>query len=274
LSHLLRAVLASIVAAWLLLHTHPVGALEIQDDPQLACDRAAATAERDRHLPDGLLAAIGTVESGRLDASGQNRRAWPWSINADGWSYFAASKTEALSIVRTLQTRGIRTIDVGCFQVDLFYHPDVFTALEEAFDPDANARAASHILLLNRFSSTDWFQAVALYHSASLLRGAWYLQKVRMAWPAARSRLAALVLAGGQRPQYAVLLSAEARLVRIVTAADPLASPLAGLPRVVSPNSPTDVPDQTRLLDVAGGLPRVVAPPDVPIRGSKRSGPL
>ena len=36
----------------------------------------------------------------------------------------------------------MKVIDVGCFQVDLFYHPYAFTSLEEAFDPDANARAA------------------------------------------------------------------------------------------------------------------------------------
>ena len=50
-------------------------ALEVEDNPQLACDRAAARAGRDGHLPDGLLAAIATVESGRRDASGLHRYA-------------------------------------------------------------------------------------------------------------------------------------------------------------------------------------------------------
>jgi hypothetical protein len=64
----------------------------------------------------GLLATIGTVESGRTDASSLHRRAWPWSINAEGWSYAAASKTDAMSAVRVLQARGIRLIDVGTEQ--------------------------------------------------------------------------------------------------------------------------------------------------------------
>ncbi len=150
------ALLASLLLALHLLDARPAAALELADDTRLACDRAAARAERDNHLPDGLLAAIGTVESGRLDASGLHRRAWPWSINADGWSYFAASRTDALSTVRTLQARGYHYIDVGCFQVDLFFHPHAFASLEQAFDPDANARAASRILMLARFGSTGW----------------------------------------------------------------------------------------------------------------------
>ncbi len=103
--HSLQVVLASTVAAWLLFPACPAVALEVEDNPQLACDRAADRAERDGHLPDGLLAAIASVESGRRDASGLHRRAWPWSIKADGWSYFAASKTDAICIVHTMQAR-------------------------------------------------------------------------------------------------------------------------------------------------------------------------
>ncbi len=239
---------------------------QMPDDPHLACDRAAAQAERISSLPAGLLAAIGTVESGRADATGTYRRAWPWSINADGWGYFAASKTEAISTVRALQERGARYIDVGCFQVDLFYHPDAFTSLEQAFDPDANARAASRILLLGRFSATGWNQAIAAYHSASLLRGAWYLQRVLEAWPGARARLGGLDPGPGQIPGYVVLLSPQAKLVRVVTAADPSLTPLPGLPRVISPS---EVSGQSRLIDAAG-LPRVLTPAEVaPRRGGR-----
>ena len=49
-------------------------------------------------------------------------------------------------MVRALQLRGVRAIDVGCFQVDLFYHPCAFANLDDAFDPDANAFVAARIL--------------------------------------------------------------------------------------------------------------------------------
>lgn len=251
-----RIILASMVAATLL-----AGHRASAQDARLACDRAAAKAELEWHLPPGLLAAIGTVESGRVDAGDFHRRGWPWSINADGWSYFAANKTDAMSTVRTLQARGMRLIDVGCFQVDLFYHPTAFASLDQAFDPDANARAASRILSQARFGSTDWQQAVAAYHSASLLRGAWYLQQVMAAWPAARARLALLDMVPGELPGYVVMLSAQARLVRVVTAADPAPAPQPGLPRVIVP---ADVPAQTRLIDTTRALPRVLTPIDAP----------
>ena len=41
----------------------------------------------------------------------------PWTINAD-----QPSKAAAVGMVRAMQLRGVRVIDVGCFQVDLFYH--------------------------------------------------------------------------------------------------------------------------------------------------------
>ena len=255
-----------ILAALLLLLSVVRAGAQAIDDPHLVCDRAAAQAEHVWSLPAGLLAAIGTVESGRPDATGSYRRAWPWSINADGWGYFAASKAEAISTVRALQQRGARYIDVGCFQVDLFYHPDAFSSLEQAFDPDANARAASRILLLARFGATGWNQAIAAYHSASLLRGAWYLQRVLEAWPGARNRLGVLDLVPRQLPGYVVMLSPEAKLVRVVTASDPSPTPLPGLPRVISPS---EVSGQTRLID-AGGLPRVLTPAEAaPRRGGR-----
>ena len=249
---------AALMVALLLLTAHHTVA-EVPDDDRLACDHAAAQAERAGNLPPGLLAAIGTVESGRVDATSTYRRAWPWSVNADGASYFAASKTEAISIVRAMQAHGARYIDVGCFQVDLFYHPDAFTSLEQAFDPDANARAATRILAAARFSTAGWDQAIAAYHSASLLRGAWYLQRVLEAWPAAGGRLAVLDMTPRQLPAYVMLLSAEAKQVRVITTSDPAPAPLAGLPRVISPS---DVPGQTRLVGSSASLPRVLTPAD------------
>ena len=257
----LRAALAPIAALLLLLATYGAAA-QVPDDARLVCDRAAAEAERAGSLPTGLLAAIGTVESGRVDATGLYRRAWPWSINADGVGYFAASKTEAISTVRALQARGARYIDVGCFQVDLLYHPDAFTSLEQAFDPDANARAATRILATARFGTTGWDQAIAAYHSASLLRGGWYLQRVLEAWPAARARLAGVDMTQGRLPAYVVLLSPQAKLVRVITAADPAPAPLAGLPRVIAPS---EVAGLTHLVEPRG-LPRVLSPAEVAAR--------
>ena len=100
--------------------------------------------------------------------------AWPWTINAGGVGIYLPNPDIAIYRVRALQSAGIRAIDVGCFQVDLFYHPDAFASLDAAFDPAANAQAAARILIDGRRAGGSWQFAIALYHSASALRGGRY----------------------------------------------------------------------------------------------------
>ena len=190
-------------------------AQESAGDPSVMCERAALQAERDWRLPQGLLAAIGLAESGRRIQAGTYPVIWPWTINAEGQGYYQPSKAAAVARVRALQLRGVRLIDVGCFQVDLFFHPSAFAGLEEAFDPDANARAAARILSQGRFGSAGWDRAIAAYHSAVPPIGLAYLQKIRAVWPwtaAHSSRSAPEPIEA-----YAPLLSTQAWLVRVVT---------------------------------------------------------
>jgi len=198
-----------------------------------ACATAATRAERVWQIPTGLLAAIGIVESGRRAPPATVPIIWPWTINAEGSGIYRQSKAEAVATVRALQRRGVAVIDVGCFQVDLAYHPFAFASLEEAFDPDANAHAAARILSLGRLGSTGWDGAIAAYHSAVPLRGAPYAQRVRAVWPWTRAHPSW----GEREPAeaYAVLLSSQARLVRVVTPdtawpAQPIVPPRTGPP--------------------------------------------
>jgi hypothetical protein len=125
-------------------------------------------------------------------------------------------------MVGALQSRGARTIDVGCFQVDLSYHPHAFASLEEAFDPDANARAAARILTLGRFGGMGWAGAAAAYHSATPLIGMAYLQKVQSVW--SYIRLHPKCPAPERAIPDANLLSPQALSVRVVTPLDPCLS--------------------------------------------------
>jgi hypothetical protein len=214
----------ALAAAFLALLGAPAAGQGIIDNPFRVCERAAAKAEHAWSLPAGLLSAIGLVESGRADFTTDHRVAWPWAVNAAGFGYLAPSKPAAIAMVRAFQERGIRTIDVGCFQVDLFYHPWAFATLEEAFDPDANADAAAAILSRNRFGGTGWERAVALYHSADLVRGGVYSQRVFALWPWARAHIATVPL-DGVLPAYVALLSPQARLVKVVMPLDAAPAP-------------------------------------------------
>jgi hypothetical protein len=146
------------------------------------CLAAAADAEQQYGIPAGLLAAIGTVESGRLDQASGRILPWPWAIDAAGASQFPHSLPAAVTALSGLERQGTQLIDVGCFQVDLTYHPDAFASLAEGFDPVANARYAARFLagLHQRFGS--WQLAVMNYHSAWPDSGAAYARRVLALW--------------------------------------------------------------------------------------------
>ena len=103
--------------------------------PGAQCRAAIAQAERAGGIPPQLLAAIGRVESGRRDPTSGSFAPWPWTVNAEGQGYFFDSKAEAITAVRKMRADGMRSIDVGCLQVNLMYHPKAFASLEDAFDP-------------------------------------------------------------------------------------------------------------------------------------------
>jgi hypothetical protein len=71
---------------------------------------------------------------------------------------------------------------VGCFQVNLQYHPTAFSTLEEAFDPASNARAAGDFLQELRGIAASWDDAVGRYHSADPSLGIPYMRQVLASW--------------------------------------------------------------------------------------------
>ena len=151
-------------------------------DPWLQCRQAIRSAERAAGLPDQLMAAIGHVESGRPDSNGVVQP-WPWTINAEGQGQMFETKADAIAAVKALQARGVQSIDVGCMQVNLLYHPHAFISLDQAFDPATNATYAAHFLSELYGQTHDWTQATGLYHSATPELGADYQRKVAAVLP-------------------------------------------------------------------------------------------
>ena len=133
------------------------------------CGAAIAATEQRYLLPAGLLASIAKVESGRPITSAADVRAWPWAIDAEGRGLFLDSKPAAVAWVEQAHARHVRVIDVGCMQVNLFYHPAAFADLEQAFDPAANTDYAARFLLslYHGPAGGSWPVAVGLYHSGT-----------------------------------------------------------------------------------------------------------
>lgn len=145
------------------------------------CEAYIQRFERQHGIPTNLLRAISRIESGRY-IQGQGVVAWPWTINANGKPYVFNTKIEAINKVKELQAQGITSIDVGCMQINLKYHPNAFPSLEAAFDPATNIEYAARFLKEKLHAQGNWQGAVAHYHSASAIYNQPYKNKVMAAW--------------------------------------------------------------------------------------------
>jgi hypothetical protein len=154
-------------------------------------------------LPTGLLLAIGRVESGRWDSARGRVTSWPWTINAAGKGQWFETKDAAVQAIKALLDGGTRSIDAGCFQISLLYHPMAFTSLEQAFDPDANARYAARFLLGLYSRTASWEAAVETYHSADPALGFAYRQQVFSTWPGVAAMANGVSVRAGTPPMIA-----------------------------------------------------------------------
>jgi len=152
------------------------------DGAGILCQLAAAQAERQNGVPDQLLNAISRVETGRYDQESGTVRGWPWTINAQGRGHFYETKAEAVAAAQAFEAAGIQSIDVGCMQINLAYHPHGFANLEEAFDPASNASYAARFLSDLFHQTGSWPHAAAAYHSQTPDLGTDYQMKVLQAW--------------------------------------------------------------------------------------------
>lgn len=176
----MRVVLCLLPLLLALVLPHPAPAQV--PSPADMCESAIASAEYAGRLPPHLLGAIARVESGRPDPRTGRLDPWPWTINAQGTGAFFPTKADAIAAVQRLQASGVRSIDVGCLQINLMFHPNAFASLDEAFEPVANARYAARFLDELRTASKDWLQAIGDYHSQTPVLGEDYRQRVLALW--------------------------------------------------------------------------------------------
>ena len=133
-------------------------------------------------IPKHLLGAISLAESGRWDPSRRASVAWPWTVTSGGQGRFFDTKAEALAEVEILMTEDVRNIEVGCMQINLYYHASAFETPAEAFDPDANTTYAATYLKIMYSATGDWTDAAGYYHSMTPERNGPYKKKVLKFW--------------------------------------------------------------------------------------------
>lgn len=157
-------------------------AQETEIAPDLQCLRFLQAYERALRIPQGLLTAVSLVETGRAVGARSQLSPWPWTINVNGQGKFFETKDEAVAETRKLIDEGQRSVDIGCMQVNLRYHPNAFKSLDEAFDPAANTAYGAQFLNSLHAAQGSWDKAIERYHSSDDNRREAYREKVLSLW--------------------------------------------------------------------------------------------
>lgn len=110
-------------------------------------------------MPTGILYAVGLAETG-VKGSLQ-----PNALNIEGQAEFPRSPAAAISMIEAAQRQGKRLIDVGCMQINTYYHSEHFGSLREMLDPHRNVDYAARFLLRLKARNNTWSMAVARYHA-------------------------------------------------------------------------------------------------------------
>lgn len=153
------------------------------------CTKYLPRYEREYGIPTHLLSAIASTESGRYHQGLKIAVPWPWTINVEGKGYYFDSKAEAITAVRNYRNRGIKSIDVGCMQVNLMHHAQAFSSLEQAFEPQYNIAYAASFLRNLYEEDKSWKHAASAYHSKTPSRGQQYVGSVYDQWYTIVSKL-------------------------------------------------------------------------------------
>ena len=147
-----------------------------------SCHTATRNHERAGAIPNHLLTSIALAETGRWNAEKKEMFAWPWTVTSQGSGTYYPTRQDAINAVQKLQFKGVTNIDVGCMQINLHYHPNAFSSLDQAFDPDTNVGYAKKFLSGLHKSTGSWIQAAANYHSANPQLNLNYRTKLLRIW--------------------------------------------------------------------------------------------
>ena len=199
-------------------------------DDTFTCLNATQKIEKEFQIKEHLLTTISSVETGRWNEVHKQNLAWPWTINAEGKGQYFATKAEAVKAVKKLQAQGVKSIDVGCMQINLSYHGDAFENVEEAFDPETNVTyAAKFLSSLYEKRGKSWINAAMAYHSSVESKAVRYKNKIMANYDRIKQANDAL---------SAKLLLAEETSARIKQAQAPEVASIVITPSVKPSNVP------------------------------------
>jgi soluble lytic murein transglycosylase-like protein len=126
-----------------------------------ACEKHLALVSEKEGVPLGVLYAVGLTESGRKS------KLHPYALNIEGETVFAKSRDDALAIFLNARKKGKKLIDLGCMQVNHYYHGANFRSPAEMLIPEKNIVYAARFLKQLKQEQGSWTMAVARYHASA-----------------------------------------------------------------------------------------------------------
>lgn len=140
------------------------------------CEKIICQEEIRLQLPKNILLAIAEVESGK------DSHPWPWTINHRGRGMFFKNKVEMLKKVCQIIATGDRNIDIGCMQLNIFYHGKNFKSVNEMADPRKNIAYAGKMIKDFKEKYGSWVLAIKYYHSRLDKYNKRYCHAVKCKW--------------------------------------------------------------------------------------------
>lgn len=123
------------------------------------CEREMAVASEKYNVPLGVLYAVGMTETGHKGSL------HPFALNIAGKTVFATSPAEALAVFEESEAKGVKLIDLGCMQINHYYHGAEFRSVDDMLVPALNVDYAARFLTKLRLQEGSWTMAVARYHA-------------------------------------------------------------------------------------------------------------
>lgn len=123
-------------------------------------------------IPTGLLKAVSKVES----------QYNPLALNDSLKQHRFKTKEEVLERISHLISLGKTNFDVGCMQINYYWHAKNFASIEEMLDVTGNVRYAASLIHGLYKTHGNWQLAVRYYHSYEPSIHKQYSKKIALAW--------------------------------------------------------------------------------------------
>ncbi len=134
------------------------GHAQAQPASQL-CEREMLRASAKYGVPIGMLYSVGLTETGRRGSL------QAFAMNIEGRAVFANTLAEAVRHFEEARRSGAKLIDLGCMQINHYYHREKFSSLESMLNPRDNVEYAARFLSELKGRHETWTMAVARYHA-------------------------------------------------------------------------------------------------------------